>query len=1069
MQELRSYQSELLDRTRAALAGNDRARVMMQLPTGGGKTVIAGALLKAWLAGGRRNAVWLTHRRELVKQTLEMLNDGGVKADVPTSWGSRALAPVLHGGVMILMAQTVSTRINAAVRVGFAGKIWGRYGNGDLLIIDEAHHAPAEGWAQAMRRWPGPVIGMTATPWRLSEREGFDRLFKQLICGPQVAELQELGALCYARVLMPDPQRRIAGGIVGDIRDYTEQGIHRANAGRPDIMTAGALAFWQEHGSGRPTIAYAVSVEHAHNLAAVFNDARTPAAVILGETKPADREAAFVGFRDGRIKVLVNVVVATEGVDLPDASCVIITRPTMSLALHLQMMGRGLRPKAAGGDCLILDLAGNSERHGLPEDDRSWSLKPRGALPVGEAPVVWCPDCMAVCPAASHRCPQCGHAFGKDCARCGQWRARGRWEYEGWCGDVHDKVCDLCHRDAHIQAHLPVDPPLDKLPLPYIRELEDEMPPANVAANDSLDDRLAALLGELLEEERQRITDDDGARRAARRDHLRGWIEQRQAELADESALNAQFDEYIDDLPDEERPQGAAQIGRAYNEWEGALRAEVDRWQSELAELDNRPVDRQAITGAARARVESLFDSLVQKGVDREALVALYHATDGDNWEDNTNWLTDAPLNEWYGVRTIDKSPYWGDGVGCVVELSLRNNGLAGKIPADVGNIAHLEYLNLIDNQLTGEIPTELGRINSLIGLYLDGNDLTGEIPAAFGTINLNILGLSGNQLTGNIPVDWSDSNELEVLRLYNNQLTGEIPAELGNLPMLGSLDLSHNQLTGQIPAELGNLVGSTELCLNDNQLTGEIPVEFAELAELEVLRLSGNQLTGCVPSVLRDVADNDLARLGLPFRSYQETAAERDALVALYHATDGDNWRDNTNWLSDALLSEWHGVTTDAYGNVKKLDLNQLRGEIPTDLSNIVGLKVLALSGNLSGEIPAELGNLSNLEALILSGNELSGEIPSELGNLSNLEALILSGNELSGEIPSELGNLPNLEYLSLYDNQLTGQIPAELGNLSNLQTLYIGDNQLTGSVPAALRNVQENDLDELGLPFCD
>ena len=128
---------------------------------------------------------------------------------------------------------------------------------------------------------------------------------------------------------------------------------------------------------------------------------------------------------------------------------------------------------------------------------------------------------------------------------------------------------------------------------------------------------------------------------AARRDHLRGWIEQRQAELADESALNAQFDEYIDDLPDEERPQGAAQIGRAYNEWEGALRADVDRWQSELAELDNRPVDRQAITGAARARVESLFDSLVQKSVDREALVALYHATDGDNWEDNTNWLTD--------------------------------------------------------------------------------------------------------------------------------------------------------------------------------------------------------------------------------------------------------------------------------------------------------------------------------------------------------------------------------------------------------------------------------------------
>ena len=157
---------------------------------------------------------------------------------------------------------------------------------------------------------------------------------------------------------------------------------------------------------------------------------------------------------------------------------------------------------------------------------------------------------------------------------------------------------------------------------------------------------------------------------------------------------------------------------------------------------------------------------------------------------------------------------------------------------------------------------------------------------------------------------------------------------------------------------------------------------------------------------------------------------AEREALVALYHATDGPNWRDNTNWLSDAPLDEWHGVSHSTFDDGKagvvilSLNHNQLSGEIPPELGNLVLLQLLFLGGNqLSGEIPPELGNLANLRNLELGENQLSGEIPAELGNLANLESLSLLRNELSREIPPELGNLTNLEWLYLFENQLSGR----------------------------------------------
>ncbi len=187
--------------------------------------------------------------------------------------------------------------------------------------------------------------------------------------------------------------------------------------------------------------------------------------------------------------------------------------------------------------------------------------------------------------------------------------------------------------------------------------------------------------------------------------------------------------------------------------------------------------------------------------------------------------------------------------------------------------------------------------------------------------------------------------------------------------------------------------------------------------------------------------------------------SADRAALVALYESTDGANWTDRTNWLSDRPLDAWYGVTANASGDVERLRLgvNGLNGALPGELGDLAGLKGLYLSENdLSGPIPASLGNLTQLEHLVLSNNDLSGPIPPSLGNLIRLEHLEISNNDLTGAIPASFGNLTRLGFLLLFKNGLSGAIPPELGNLTGLEELHLFENpDLSGPLPMGFRNM--------------
>ena len=430
-------------------------------------------------------------------------------------------------------------------------------------------------------------------------------------------------------------------------------------------------------------------------------------------------------------------------------------------------------------------------------------------------------------------------------------------------------------------------------------------------------------------------------------------------------------------------------------------------------------------------------------GGDREALVALYNVTDGPNWHENTNWLTEEDIATWYGVSVKN---------GRVTSLNLWVNKLNGEIPPELGQLTALETLDLSwNNDLTGPIPQELGQLTNLRALELDINDLNGPIPTELVKLtNLTSLNLANNELTGAIPPELGQLTNLEKLILDGNRLTGPIPPELGQLSSLNTLWLNANPLGGGIPPELGQLANLTSLNLAYNELTGAIPPELGQLTRLQSLELGVNLITGTIPSELGKLSDlrdlflgwneltgripselgqltelreiyfhqnNDLTgplpesftglslaefhlhdtQVCIPqtaeFHAWLESIRvkrvgdlcvfpERDALVALFKSADGSNWNNKTNWLSTENLGEWYGVTTGANGGVTRLDLkgNNLRGTIPHQLGDAAHLRTLNLANNTSLTGPVPLGLTQlALDSLALDKTQLCGPPHSE------------------------------------------------------------------------------------------
>ena len=387
--QLRPYQQQAIADLRAAFRDGARAPLLVG-PTGMGKTVIIAAVLQGVAARGR-SAIVLVHRRELIAQTSAKLS----LADVPHGIIAAGV-PATDAPIQIASVQTLARRLDRIAA------------QPDLIVIDEAHHATAGTWGKALTHWPQALrLGVTATPVRQDGR-GLKAVFDRLVLGPSTAELIGGGFLCPARLYAPPPVADLSG-LHRRAGDYAiDEAAERMD--RPTV-TGDAIAHYQRLAAGQRAIAFCCNVKHAEHVCAAFNHAGVEAATLLGCTDPLRRDATVARFGAGELQVLVTVDVVSEGFDIPAAGCAILLRPTQSLGLYLQQVGRVLRPAPGKTHAVVLDHVGNVHRHGWPDDPREWSLDDRlkraGAAGPPAPSVRTCEVCFAAFKPAPI-CPMCG-------------------------------------------------------------------------------------------------------------------------------------------------------------------------------------------------------------------------------------------------------------------------------------------------------------------------------------------------------------------------------------------------------------------------------------------------------------------------------------------------------------------------------------------------------------------------------------------------------------------------------------------------------------------------------------
>jgi superfamily II DNA or RNA helicase len=350
---LRDYQSDLLDHIDKAWFQGSRS-ILAQLPTGGGKTILFSTVVHQAIQNGLKCLV-LAHREELIKQAADKLeiitNDpvGIIKAGYPTNYDR---------DIQVASVQSLTRRLNHCPQF-------------DLIIVDEAHHSTANSYRTILNRFPkARVLGVTATPIRL-DGKGFRGIFDELICGVTVSELIESGSLSQYKYFATETSMSIEG--VGKRQgDFKAEDVARAN---PVAGLAGdVVKSYRDYLEGKQAVIFCINVEHSIAIAEHFKAAGIVAHHLDGTTDPRERADAMTRFRDKRIQVLTNCALFDEGLDIPSLDGVILARPTQSLGRFLQMVGRALRPCEGKDRAIIIDLAGNYERLGMPDDTRVWTL-----------------------------------------------------------------------------------------------------------------------------------------------------------------------------------------------------------------------------------------------------------------------------------------------------------------------------------------------------------------------------------------------------------------------------------------------------------------------------------------------------------------------------------------------------------------------------------------------------------------------------------------------------------------------------------------------------------------------
>lgn len=386
------YQDNIINQARESFSKGHK-RIILQLPTGGGKSVIAGHITHKTVNNNKRVLV-VTHREEIAKQFLKHFYNFGIIAGQVMS--KKPMMP--NYPVQVSMVGTLVNRIHKLHKP-------------DLILIDESHHSTSPTWAKIMDYFKEvPVIGLTATPQRLDGKGLNSAGFTDMVLGPSIKWLVKNGYLSYPIMYKHPNEITQEFKVKNGDYDTKEQEVVFSKG----TVLGDVLEHYKKHLDGLPTVAFCPTVEHSKLTAEMFNQAGYVAKAVYGNMDDKERDKAISGLADGSVQIVTSCDVISEGMDVPGIVGAILLRRTMSLSLFLQQTGRALRLAPGKKAAIILDHAGNYKLHGSVLDDRIWSLGGQKKKDKKLTPkMTECPECYALFSGIVSKCLACGYDFPK--------------------------------------------------------------------------------------------------------------------------------------------------------------------------------------------------------------------------------------------------------------------------------------------------------------------------------------------------------------------------------------------------------------------------------------------------------------------------------------------------------------------------------------------------------------------------------------------------------------------------------------------------------------------------------
>ncbi|WP_462394645.1 DEAD/DEAH box helicase family protein [Lentilactobacillus parabuchneri] len=383
MFQLRDYQAEELTKIVNSMKKGHRS-IMVQSPPRTGKTVIMAEIARRTTANGKR-ILFIVHRKEIVDQVVATFKAQQVNMKLS----------------QIGMVQTFTRHVD-------------KLATPDVIFVDEGHHALAKSYRRILSAFPKAYkLLFTATPYRMNG-ESFVKIADDLIIGKPIDWLIEHHNLAPMEYYAP---KQIDTALLKTKRtgEFSEESI--AKAIKPKIY-GNAVKNYQELANGKQAIAYTYNVASAKRLAEAFNNAGISCQAVSGKTPKNERDRIIQDYREGKIQIVTNAELFTEGLDLPNIDCVIMLRPTQSLSLYLQFAMRSMNPRK-GKTAIIIDHVGNVERFGLPTDHRTWTLQgskkhKTNSTTAVVSSVTVCEHCFATFYRKGDTCPFCGAQLTKD-------------------------------------------------------------------------------------------------------------------------------------------------------------------------------------------------------------------------------------------------------------------------------------------------------------------------------------------------------------------------------------------------------------------------------------------------------------------------------------------------------------------------------------------------------------------------------------------------------------------------------------------------------------------------------